>query len=329
MNERLSDQLVGASRHLLPFFEDPEVTDILINGTTALFLERRGVLEAFPTPFQSVSELMILIERLLVHNGKRMDGAQPYMDGSLVDGSRYHMILPPLSIQGPCLSIRKLSSASSVSLDNFGDEKLVAWLQEEVLAKETILITGATGAGKTTLLRSLLEQVPVSERIVVLEETREIRANHPHMIHLESRQSSPEGKGEVTLRALLRNALRMRPDRIVLGECRGGEAFDLIQCLNTGHRGAFATLHANGALEGLRRLEGLTMLAGFELPIRVIREWISASVSRVIHVAKQENRREIVEVIKVHGMEGERYRFTPVFSHKSQQPKRLVSCKLL
>jgi pilus assembly protein CpaF len=308
----LERQLLGKASSLLPFFRDDTVTDILINGTQSLYVEREGKLTAESNPFPDRESLADLIERLLLPLGRRVDATQPYLDGYLLDGSRFHIILPPLAPQAAHISIRKFRR-ERVALESFGSSEKVEWLRREFRERRNLLIVGGTGAGKTTLLGRLLDEASPGERILCLEESRELQTSHPHTLYLEARAMTPEGKGEVTLRALLRNALRMRPDRIVVGEVRGAEAFDLLLALNTGHRGGLGTLHANSALDGLRRLETLAILAGYLIPLKTVREWIGANIHGVVFVERSGSQREIREAIVVNGLEGENYRITPRF----------------
>jgi pilus assembly protein CpaF len=307
----LERQLTGAGSRLIPYLCDPTVTDLLINGLTSFYVEKEGRLVQVPHPFTERAEIQDLIERLVVPLGKRVDASQPYLDGRLLDGSRFHIILPPLASSGPFISLRK--HRASQHLEAFGSDELVRWLQGEVRARRSLLITGGTGTGKTTLLGALINEIPSTERVTILEETSEIRTSHPHALYLEARPASPDGKGEVTLRMLLRNVLRMRPDRVILGECRGEEAFDFLQAMNTGHPGSFGTIHANSALDGLRRLETLVLLTGYLLPPQVLREWIAAALKAVIYLERRGDQRRIREALSIHGLEGDRYRVTPRF----------------
>lgn len=315
-NEILQKQLVGRSSALLPFLNSEGITDILINGTQELFIERGGVLSREPNPFTQREMLHELIERMVIPLGKRIDAAQPYLDGRLSDGSRFHVILPPIAVEGPFISIRKRRSEKPFELTEFGSERVIDILKTEMAKGSNLLIAGGTGAGKTSLLSCLLGFVPHDHRIAVLEETMEIQVQHPHLIHLEARPPSPEGKGEVTLQVLVKNALRMRPDRLILGECRGAEAFDMIHAMNTGHRGALGTIHANSALDALKRLEGLAMLAGFHVPIRTLREWIGSAIQGVVYMEKAGGLRQVIEFMGVSGLEGEVYRVTPRYKLK-------------
>jgi pilus assembly protein CpaF len=309
----LEKQFVGKSAGILPFFLQREITDILINGTEKMFVEHGGVLKSVTSPFQNRESLHELIERMILPLGKRIDAAQPYLDGRLADGSRFHIILPPISLEGPLISIRKRRNGSPLELFDFAPKQVVEFLEKEIFKGSNLLIGGATGAGKTSLLSCLLDKVSKQERIAVIEETSEIKVDHPHVIHLEARPPSPEGKGEVTLQALVRNALRMRPDRLILGECRGGEALDMLQAMNTGHKGSLGTIHANSALDALRRLEGLTMMAGVPLPMRTVKDWIGSVIQGVIYLERRGASRQITEIISVNGLEGDVYRVTPRF----------------
>lgn len=306
-------QFIGAASRLLPLIRDESITDILVNGTHSLYVEKDGRLEYRPSPFDGPDAVFDLIERLLLPIGKRVDAAQPYLDGRLADGSRFHIVLPPIAAEGPLISIRKFRSPGAASLVAVAPGEVLSWLDEQLAQRKNILIAGGTGAGKTTLLCRMLDSLPPDERLVVVEETMEIRTCHAHALHLEARPASPDGTGEVTLRTLIRNALRMRPDRLVLGECRGGEAFDLLQAMNTGHPGSLSTIHANGALDALRRLEALVLLAGFSLPVATVREWVAGAIQVVVHLERRGGVRSISEILTVQGLEGEIYRITPCF----------------
>ena len=304
----LSQQFVGEAKKLIPFFEDPLVTDVLINGLKGVFVEKNGNLIEIPSVFSKEEALYCFVERLLVANHRQIDAAAPYLDGSLLDGSRFNIVLPPLAAPGPLISIRKSAQNKIISLTQFGPSELVHWILDKVKAQKTFLISGGTGVGKTTFLSSLLAEACAQERVVVIEEVSEIQIPIPHLIHLQSRTASPDGRGAVTLRTLVRTALRVRPDRLILGECRGAEAFDMLQAMNTGHGGSLGTLHANSARGALRRFESMALLAGLESPLKVIRDWISSEVFGIIHLEKNEGVRQIAEVILLRGLEGEIYR---------------------
>lgn len=306
-------QMVGRATALLPWFRDPEVTDILINGPGSLFVEKAGELRQVPSPFETSQQIEEWIERLLIPIGKRLDASRPYVDGRMLDGNRFHILMPPLSVGGPLISIRKFRpEQNEVALEDFCDGVVAEWLRKQMQERKNILIVGGTGAGKTTLLSCLLREVPAKERVILIEETTEIRSLHPHQINLEARAATPEGFGEVTLGTLLRNALRMRPDRLVLGECRGAEAFELLQAMNTGHSGSLSTIHANSCRQGLRRLELLLLLGCATLSISVAREWISSVIHILIYLGKEDGKREIREIQAVVGLEGGVFRLAPV-----------------
>jgi pilus assembly protein CpaF len=311
MIERIEQQLIGPSKSLMPFFLDESVTDILINGTKSCFIEREGNLEQINHPLADDAALFHFIERLVVPCGRQIDASAPYIDGRCLDGSRFNIVLAPLAAPGPLISIRKKKRAGSIPLDAFGPPHLIHWIRAQIGSRKTFLISGGTGTGKTTLLSSLLAEMNAAERIVLIEEVTEIDSPHPHLIHLEARAPSPEGKGGVTLRALLSTALRIRPDRIIVGECRGPEAFDMLQAMNTGHSGSLGTLHANSARDTLRRFESLALLGGLQIPLKVIREWVASQIFGVIHLDRVHGKRCISEVLTVSGLEGEVYRITP------------------
>ena len=311
MKLTMEQQFSGKARTLLPLFSAEGITDILINGTTSIFVERLGTLEPFPNPFTCRQDLTDFIERLIVPLGKRTDAARPYLDGRLADGSRLHLILPPLATEGPFISIRRPNAMHSLPRNAFGEEKWVSWIEEKLLTRKNVLICGGTGSGKTTLASLVLQSTPITERVLIIEEALELHVAHPHALHLEARPASPDGAGEVTIRTLLKNALRMRPDRIVLGECRGAEAFELIQAWNTGHGGSLSTIHARSALDGLRRLESLALLSGLPLSPRSLREWVANAVDVVVYLEREGPHRKLKEIFEIQGLEGEVYRVLP------------------
>ncbi len=298
---------------LLPLMEDSDVTDILVNGPGILFVERNGELAEHSSPFPDRTSLVDFMERLLIPSGRRIDAANPFIDGSLADGSRFHIILPPLATQGPYISIRKLRAVTKLKLSDFANAELVEWLKEQIIGRRNLLIAGGTGVGKTTLLSLLLNEVPASERITIVEESREISVQHPHAVFLEARPPTPDGKGAVSLRTLMKQTLRMRPDRIVVGECRGEEAFDMLQAMSTGHGGSLGTVHANQAREALRRLEVLCLLSAVGLSSGAAREWVAGAVHAVVHLARKGGRRWIREAVEVQGLEAQAYRLLPRF----------------
>lgn len=294
---------------MVPFLEDSRVTDILINGTEGFYLEIEGVLERRDLALQR-GDLVELIERLVVPIGKRIDATHPYLDGRLLEGSRFHIVLPPIAPEGPLISIRRWRDGRQCTLSDFGNSSLINFLLGQVTSRRNFLISGGTGSGKTTLLSRLLDSIEEEERIAIIEETMEIQIAHRHQVRLEARTASPDGVGEVSLQVLVRNALRMRPDRLIVGECRGAEAFDMISAMNTGHLGSFTTLHANNAREALKRLESLILLAG--VPLGVARQWVASNIHLVVHLTKEGALRQIAELILVEGLEGDVYRIHPL-----------------
>ena len=309
----IEKQFVGGSQFLIPLLKDPDVTDILINGTHSLYVDKLGEMSVYGTPVPDLQTLSQMIERMVIPTGKRIDASKPYLDGKLVDGSRFHIILPPIARDGAIISIRKHKTLSErgTLLESFAPKEAVKLLRSMMESRSNLLIAGATGVGKTTLLCELLQLIPASERILVIEETLEIQTNHPHVVHLEARGQSPDGRGEVTLRDLIKNALRMRPDRLILGECRGEEVKELLQALNTGHGGSLCTIHANSAQEALRRLETLLLISAPTLNVRIAREWISHCIQGVIYLERLKGSRQITQILQVQGLEGEVYRIHP------------------
>lgn len=289
---------------------DESITEILVNGPRQVYVERRGVLELLPIQFSSDEDVMRIVERIVAPLGRRIDESSPMVDARLPDGSRVNVIIPPLALNGPCLSIRKFAkTALSVpDLIRFGTltPELATFLQACVKAQLNIVVAGGTGTGKTTVLNVLSSYIPEKERIVTIEDSAELQIQQPHVVRLEARPANVEGKGAVPLRQLVINALRMRPDRIVVGEVRSGEALDMLQAMNTGHEGSLTTVHSNSARDTLHRVETMVMMAGMELPLRAIREQIAAAFDMVIQLERVlDGSRKIVQVTEVQGMEGD------------------------
>ena len=269
---------------------DPAVEDVMVNGPGSVYVERRGQIECAEVRFESDAALRDTIERILSPLGRRVDELSPMADARLADGSRVNVVIPPLSVDGPVLSIRRFTAARPDPEELVASGTLTAELRdllaEAVSARRSMLISGGTGSGKTTLLNALSSYIDPGERVITIEDAAELRLQQPHVVRLESRASSVEGRGEVTIRDLLRNALRMRPDRIVIGEVRGSESLDLLTALNTGHDGALSTVHANSPQDALRRLETLALMAGIGLPHEAIREQVCRGVQLVVHLAR-------------------------------------------
>jgi pilus assembly protein CpaF len=288
---------------------DPAVTEVMVNGADAVYVERGGRIEPTEVRFASEGALRDAIERILAPLGRRVDELSPMADARLADGSRVNVVIPPLSVDGPALSIRRFAAARPGPDELVASGTLTAELRDllaaAVRARRSILISGGTGAGKTTLLNALSAYIGPGERVITIEDAAELRLRQDHVVRLESRPPSVEGRGEVTIRDLLRNALRMRPDRIVIGEVRGREALDLVTALNTGHDGALSTLHANSPPDALRRLETLALMAGVGLPHEAIREQVRRGIELVVHLARStQGERRVVEVGEVVGAAG-------------------------
>jgi len=311
------DRLVVEIQHetlglgpLEPLLQDPEITDILINGPGQVFVEKQGRLSRSEVTFKDNDHLLTIIERIVSKVGRRIDESSPLVDARLADGSRVNAIIPPLAIDGPAVSIRRFGGSplrmeNLVELESLTPE-IAKTCEAMVRARLNVLVSGGTGAGKTTLLNSLSAFVPGSERIVTIEDSAELILQQEHVVRLETRPPNIEGKGSVTQRELVRNALRMRPDRIIVGEVRGGEALDMLQAMNTGHDGSISTVHANSPRDALSRLETMVLMAGFDLPPRAIREQIASALDVILQVARlSDGRRKLVKVTEVTGMEGE------------------------
>jgi pilus assembly protein CpaF len=289
---------------------DANVTEIMVNGPNTVFAEQAG--KIFPTAirFRDDQHVMRIVEKIVSEVGRRVDEAQPYVDARLPDGSRVNAIIPPLALNGPCLTIRKFAREPYVDNDliAFGTltKDMVDVLRGVVQAKLNVVVTGGTGAGKTTLLNVLSMFIPPAERIVTIEDAAELQLKHDHWVRLETRPANIEGRGQVTTRDLVRNALRMRPDRIIVGEVRGGEALDMLQALNTGHEGSLTTVHANSSRDCLSRIETMVLMAGVDLPTRAIREQVASAIHVIVHVGRfSDGVRRVSKIAEVTGMEGD------------------------
>ncbi len=298
---------LGPLEYLL---ERDDITEIMVNGPDQVYVERGGVLYRTDTAFADNNQVLAAIERIVSPLGRRIDESSPMVDARLPDGSRVNAIIPPLSLTGPTVTIRKFSKKpfTAVDLIRFGSVSpdIIRFLAVCVAVRKNILISGGTGSGKTTLLNVLSSFLPNRERIVTIEDAAELQLHQEHLVRLESRPPNVEGKGAVTIRDLVRNALRMRPDRIVVGECRGGEALDMLQAMNTGHDGSLTTIHANSPRDALSRLETLVLMAGFDLPLRAIREQIASAIHIVVQISRErDGSRKIVNVSEITKMEGD------------------------
>jgi len=292
------------------FLDDPTVSEVMVNATDFIYVERHGVIESTDARFLSSDHLRRVIERIVAQVGRRIDESSPMVDARLADGSRVNAVIPPLAVDGPMLTIRKFSRDPLQVDDLVGlgtlTPGLAAMVSACVRGGLNILVSGGTGTGKTTLLNVLSSFVPDSERIVTIEDAVELQLRQRHVIRLESRPPNVEGRGEVRIRDLVHNSLRMRPDRIIVGEVRGAEALDMLQAMNTGHDGSISTVHANGPRDALSRLETMVLMAGFDLPTRAIREQIASALHLVIHLQRfRDGSRRVAQVSEVVGMEGE------------------------
>jgi pilus assembly protein CpaF len=295
---------------LEPLLNDPTISDILINTYDKIYVERRGRLELTDVSFHDNAHLMKIIEKIVSRVGRRVDESSPMVDARLPDGSRVNAIIPPLAVDGPLVSIRRFG-ATPLTVQNLLDYKsvtppMIKVLESLGLAKVNILISGGTGSGKTTMLNLISGFIPGNERIVTIEDAAELQLRQPHVVRLETRPPNIEGKGEVTQRALVRNSLRMRPDRIILGEVRGPEALDMLQAMNTGHEGSLATIHANTPRDALARLENMVGMAGVSLTPRAIRQQIASAITVVLQASRlADGTRKVVSMQEITGMEGE------------------------
>ena len=310
----LTDEVSGLGP-LEPLLADPEVSEVMLNGPGRAYVERAGRLEAVELDLDA-GGIVRLVERVVAPLGLRLDRASPMVDARLADGSRLHALIPPLALDGPCVTIRRFR-ARPVDLDAFGARDAAGkFLRWTVAAGWNLLISGGTSAGKTTLLNSLSAAIPAGERVVTIEETAELRLAQPHVVRLEARPPNAEGAGAVSVRDLVRTSLRMRPDRIVVGEVRGGEALDMLQALNTGHDGSLSTVHANGPVDVLPRLETLVLMAGAALPLVAVRSQIGAAIDAVVHVTRSVRGSRRVEAIGELGAASDALDVRPLFERR-------------
>jgi pilus assembly protein CpaF len=306
---QIGDSVLGLGP-LEPFVRDPEVTEIMVNGWDTIYVERAGKLYWTGTKFHDEQQLRRTIDKIVGKVGRRVDEASPYVDARLPDGSRVNAVIPPLAIDGPSLTIRKFAADpyGADDLIEFGTmtSPVAKFIEACVRGKINILVAGGTGAGKTTTLNVVSSFIPDDERIITIEDAAELRLQQPHVVRLESRPPNIEGKGQVTIRDLVRNSLRMRPDRIVVGEVRGAEALDMLQAMNTGHDGSISTIHCNSPRDAISRLETITMMAGMELSNKAIREQIASALQLIVYQQRlKDGTRRFTHVTEVAGMEGE------------------------
>jgi pilus assembly protein CpaF len=314
------DEAIGLGL-LEPLLADHSITEIMVNRFDEVFIEREGRLERYPLAFTSDRAVTGIIERIVAPLGRRIDESSPMVDARLKDGSRVNAVIPPLALKGPSITIRKFSKRKLVAedLQRFGSAspEMIEFLRVAVVHRKNVVISGGTGSGKTTLLNILSNYIPEDERIVTIEDAAELQLHHPNLVSLESRPANIEGRGHVTIRDLVRNSLRMRPDRIVVGECRGGEALDMLQAMNTGHDGSLTTAHANTPRDMLARLEVMVLMAGLDLPVTAIREQVASAIDIVVQQTRFAcGTRKITHICEVTGVESGRIQLQDIFEFR-------------
>jgi pilus assembly protein CpaF len=301
------DRILGLGP-LEPLLEDPQISEIMVNSIDQVFVERQGHIEQVDVRFRDEAHLRHVIDRIVAPSGRRIDESSPLVDARLPDGSRVNAIIPPLAIAGPALTIRKFAREPFTleRLMALGtiDEAIAKFLDQSIHQRVSVIISGGTGSGKTSTLNALGMCIPEYERLITIEDAAELQLRHPDLVALEARPPNIEGKGEITIRTLVRNALRMRPDRIIVGEVRGGEAFDMLQAMNTGHQGSLTTLHANTPADALIRLESMVLMAGFDMPVTAIRRMIGGAVELILQQDRLEDGRRVITAIAELELEG-------------------------
>ena len=322
MYEQIAAEILGFGP-LQTLLDEEDITEIMVNGAKNIYIERRGKLHRVPITFESNEHVMRIIERIVAPLGRRIDESSPYVDARLPDGSRVNAVIPPISLVGPSLTIRKFAKRP-ITVENliqFGSitQDAIDFLSACVRAKLNIIVSGGTGSGKTTLLNILSGFIPSDDRIITIENAAELQLRQEHVVILESRPPNIENKGEITIRALVMNSLRMRPDRIIVGECRSDEALDMLQAMNTGHDGSMTTAHSNSPRDTLSRLETMVMMAGMDLPIRAIREQVSSAIDLIVHQSRmRDGTRKVVYITEVSGMEGDVITMTDIFQFQQE-----------
>ncbi len=316
----IQDELLGYGP-IQEFLDDPDVSEVMVNGPNKVYVEKDGNLVKTKVVFENNAHVQRVIDRIVLPLGRRVDADTPTVDARLPDGSRVNAVVPPVSIDGPSITIRKFSK-ERLGIDDlirFGSltDKMAEFLRACVVSHLNVIISGGTGSGKTTLLNVLSGFIPVTERIVTIEDAAELQLQQDHVVRMETKASNLDGKGAVTIRDLVRNSLRMRPDRIVVGECRGGEALDMLQAMNTGHDGSLTTLHANTPRDALSRLETMSLMSGLNIPLNVIREQIASAVDLIVQQSRlRDGSRRVTQVTEVVGMEGKTIVMTDIFKYE-------------
>jgi pilus assembly protein CpaF len=315
--DEITDEFTGFGP-IQPLLDDPDITEVMVNGPKKVFIEKKGLLSKSGVTFDDDDHVLRIIDRIILPLGRRVDADSPTVDARLPDGSRVNAVIRPVSIDGPCITIRKFKK------DKLSVEKLIEYgsltknmgefLRACVHAHLNVVVSGGTGSGKTTLLNVLSGFIPEQDRIVTIEDAAELQLQQDHVLRLETKVANVDGKGAVTIRDLVRNALRMRPDRIVVGECRGGETLDMLQAMNTGHDGSLTTLHANSPRDALSRMETMVLMAGMDLPLKVVRQQISSAIDLIIQQTRlKDGSRKVTAITEVVGMEGETVTLTDIF----------------
>ncbi len=329
LRQQVVDEAVGLGV-LEPLLRRADITEIMVNGTAPVFIGTGGRLEQTNLRFSSTEAIGAVIERIVSPLGRRIDDASPMVDARLPDGSRVNAIVPPLAVRGPAITFRRSNACQFTAADlidnGSASQPMMAFLTWCVRHRRNIVVSGGTGSGKTTLLNVLSSQFHTDERIITIEDAAELRLDHPHLVSLEARPANSEDRGLVSIRDLVRNALRMRPDRIVVGECRGGEALDMLQAMNTGHDGSLTTVHANSARDALARLEVMVLMSGVEIPVIAGREQVSSAIDIIVQQQRaRDGSRRITEIVEVGGMDGAVIQSQPLFRYDKHQ-SRFVSC---
>jgi pilus assembly protein CpaF len=320
--DEVADEVLGLGP-LEPLLQDPSITEVMVNKPNQIYFERAGVLHVSDRQFRDSEHIMRIIEKIVAPIGRRIDESSPMVDARLADGSRVNCIIPPLAVDSPTITIRKFArdplKVSDLIAYGSLSKEMAQFLQACVSARLNIVIAGGTGSGKTTLLNVLSAFIPETERVVTIEDPTELQLRQPHVVRLETRPPNVEGRGAVAARELVRNALRMRPDRIIVGEVRSGEAFDMLQAMNTGHDGSLTTVHANSPRDALARIENMVLMAGFELPVRAIREQVASAIQLVVQVARlRDGSRRVTHLSEISGMEGQVVTMQDVFVFDQQ-----------
>jgi pilus assembly protein CpaF len=318
----IEDEIMGLGP-LEPLLQDPTVSDILVNGADQVYVERKGKLELTDITFSSDRHLINTIDRIVSAVGRRVDESSPMVDARLADGSRVNAIIPPLALDGPAMSIRRFAREllTVEDLISYGSltEEFATVVGAAVRGRLNVLVSGGTGAGKTTMLNLLSSFIPEDERIVTIEDSAELQLRQPHVVRLETRPANIEGKGRIAARDLVINSLRMRPERIIVGEVRGGEALDMLQAMNTGHDGSLTTIHANTPRDALGRVENMVSMTGINFPIKALREQIASAINLVVQIARHEDgKRRVVSMAEINGMEGEIITMSEIFTFKRE-----------